>query len=162
MRSNWYDVAQICMNGHVINRSSKAYPQFNKNFCDKCGAVTITKCPNCNKEIQGEYHMEGIMPDGLAFPAPAFCHNCGDPYPWTESKIKAAKELTKELKNLTKKEKETVNKSFKEIIKDSPNAELAAIKFKKLLPKVGKEAADFFRKLLVDIASESVKKILWP
>jgi hypothetical protein len=52
MRDNWYDVAQICLNGHVINDSVKKYPQHNKKFCDKCGVATINNCPNCNTEIQ--------------------------------------------------------------------------------------------------------------
>ena len=58
MRDDWYDVAQICLNGHVINESVKEYPKFNKKYCDKCGASTITNCPNCHAEIQGEYHKE--------------------------------------------------------------------------------------------------------
>jgi len=56
MNDSWYDTAQICMNGHVINSMSKSHPEHNKKFCDKCGAPTINNCPKCNTPIRGHYH----------------------------------------------------------------------------------------------------------
>jgi hypothetical protein len=56
MINGWYDTAQICINGHIINSMSKSHPEHNKKFCDKCGAQTITNCPNCNAPIRGYYH----------------------------------------------------------------------------------------------------------
>ena len=56
MSDCWYDIAQICINGHVINSMSKSHPEHNKKFCDKCGAPTITNCPKCNTPIRGHYH----------------------------------------------------------------------------------------------------------
>jgi hypothetical protein len=66
-----YDTAQICMNGHVITRAFHDMPEFNKNFCDRCGQPTITQCAGCHTEIQGHYR--GGMPS-LHESAPAFCH----------------------------------------------------------------------------------------
>ncbi len=56
MSDGWYDTAQICINGHVINSMSKSHPEHNKKFCDKCGEPTITNCPKCNAPIRGHYH----------------------------------------------------------------------------------------------------------
>ena len=56
MSDGWYDTAQICMNGHVINSMSISHPEHNKKFCDKCGAPTTTNCPKCNTPIKGHYH----------------------------------------------------------------------------------------------------------
>ena len=50
-RSPWRDTMQVCLKGHVINAGTQKYPQYNKDFCDLCGAKTITNCPNCNAPI---------------------------------------------------------------------------------------------------------------
>ena len=79
---DWHDVAQICLNGHVANSETKERPDASRPFCSECGAATITECPNCRTEIEGEYHMEGVV-DFTEFKPPAFCPACGKPYPWT-------------------------------------------------------------------------------
>ena len=153
-----YDVAQICLNGHVINSSFNAYPQFNKKFCDDCGAATIIKCQECSQEIQGRYK------DSISiktFQAPKYCLNCGKSFPWTSSAIETAQELTKELENLSDEEKKILNKSIAEIVKDTPRTELEASKFKKIMLKVGKSTASGFERILVNVVSETVKKIIW-
>ncbi len=67
MSEGRYDTAQICMNGHIINSMSKSHPEHNKEFCDKCGARTITKCPHCNTPIRGHYHEPlGFFPSGTS------------------------------------------------------------------------------------------------
>jgi len=161
MRDDSYDVAQICLNGHVINSSVNEYPQFNKKFCDKCGASTIANCPNCHAEIQGHYHGGGVL--SLADQkAPAFCPNCGEPYPWTKTKIQAAYDLARELENISDDDKEILTQSINEIVKDGPRTTLAAARFKKILSKTSKTIVYAFRDILVDIVSEAVKKSLWP
>ncbi|MBK7867373.1 MAG: DUF2321 domain-containing protein [Ignavibacteriales bacterium] len=47
-----YDVAQICLNGHCTNSSFKSFPEFNQDYCDKCGEQTITLCPACKSPIR--------------------------------------------------------------------------------------------------------------
>jgi hypothetical protein len=156
-----YDVAQICLNGHVVNDSIKVSPEDSKKFCDKCGAVTITNCLKCRQEIQGYYHVPNVL--GFhKYAAPAFCYNCGSPFPWTESRLKAAKELAREIEDLSDKEKDILEQSIDEIISDSPKTTLAALRFKKLVAKAGKVAAEALRDILVDIVSETAKKTLWP
>jgi len=159
MSRSRYNTAQICLNGHVINDSYNRKSDNNREHCEKCGARTIIKCPNCNEDIRGaKYSLSYIGASPYAgkifsgdpyvksgkYERPAFCSNCGNPYPWTEKKIKAACE-----------------KSIDDIIKETPETKLAVTRIKKLLPKVGKEAGNIFKDLIADIASESVKKMLW-
>ena len=151
------------MNGHIVNSSAERFPQHNKKFCDECGASTITNCPNCNTEIQGEYHTEGFIDLTGSYKPPAFCHNCGKPYPWTKTKIQAAHELTDELENLSEEEKQILAKSVDDIVKDTPGSELAITRFKKILSKVRDPAiVDTFKGILIGILSETVRQKIWP
>ncbi len=84
-----YDVAQVCLNGHVTNGFSRSSPEFNETFCSNCGERTITVCPACNHAIRGQIAGSMIV----SFPAPSFCHNCGEAYPWTARSLTAAREL---------------------------------------------------------------------
>lgn len=161
MSNNWYDVAQICLNGHVINHSIKSNPQHSKKFCDKCGAATIITCPNCNSEINGKYYVEDII-SIRSYIIPAFCPNCGTPYPWTEAKIQIAHEYTQDLENISDDEKKILVQSIDELVKNTPKATLAATKFNNIVSKLKKPIIDGFRDILVDILSETAKKMLWP
>ena len=155
---DWYDTAQICTSGHVINSCSISMPHLNRNFCERCGAPTITECPyqGCHSIIRGEFQASS------SFTRPSFCSDCGQPYPWTEAKIKAAQELADELDNLSLQEREMLKRSLDDIVKDSPQTTVAATRFKKLAAKAGKVAADGFRDILVDVLSEATKRIIWP
>jgi len=159
--SGWYDIAQVCLNGHVMNEMVKSSPQHNQKFCDKCGSVTITECPHCNTPIRGYYHADGVISLGFKYSPPRFCYNCGKPFPWTEKALKAAKELADEIENLTKEEKEILKQSLDDLVKESPNVQVAALKFKKIMKKVGKTSTQAFKEILISILSESVKKLLW-
>ncbi len=159
MSGNWYDTAQICTNGHMITSMFISSPQFRKNFCDKCGAATITNCQSCNSPIRGSYHGGSIF---SSYTPPSFCSECGKPYPWTEATVKAAKELADELDKLSLEEREMLKKSIDDIIRDTPQTTVAATRFKKITAKAGKAAVDGFRDILVDVLSETAKKIIWP
>lgn len=158
--SGSYDVGQICLNGHTVNAMSQRWPQHSKNFCDRCGAATTTTCQTCGGPIQGEYHAPGVIVVSEYAP-PAFCHNCGKPYPWTEARLQAARDLSDELDNLSEDEKENLKKSLDDIIRDTPQTTVAAARFKKLVAKAGRTAADGFREILVDVAGEAAKRAIW-
>ena len=154
-----YDVAQVCINGHVTNSSSMSMPEFDKKFCDECGAGTITKCPVCSENIKGKYHTPGLV-DFSPFYPPKFCDNCGTPFPWTKSKLTEAKELTQLSDTLSAEEKTDFNESLENLVKNT-KVPVAEVKVKKYLGKVGKEMSKAMRDILVDIVSESIKKSLW-
>ncbi|WP_434346679.1 DUF2321 domain-containing protein [Myxococcus virescens] len=156
-----YDVAQICERGHVINSSSVRSPQFNKKFCTKCGAATRTTCAQCNAPIQGEYHSAGVIHVGFKMNAPAHCHQCGAQHPWTIANIKAAQDLV-DMSDAPDAEKTALKTSAPDLLVDSPQSQVAASRWKKFFAGTGKQVADVGRQLLVDVASEAVKKVIWP
>ncbi len=154
-----YDVAQICLNGHLINEASVGYPDSNQEFCSKCGVKTIRVCQSCSARIRGAFR-DSYIPENYVIPA--FCSACGQPFPWTSAKIQTAHELAQELENISDEEKKILEQSIDEIVKDTPKTTLAATRFKKILFNTSKPVVDAFRDILVDIASETAKKLLWP
>ena len=158
MDTEGYDIAQICQNGHVTNNYTQQSPEFNEKFCQKCGAATITKCPNCDSPIRGGYLEACVLP----YEAPKFCINCGEQFPWTRSKIEAANDLAKELSSIDDQDRNVLKNSINELTKDTASTQVAALKFKKVMAKAGNSAASMFRDILTDVLSETAKKILWP
>ena len=159
MQDSWYDTAQICTNGHIINILAKSNPINNEKFCHECGAPTITNCQDCGATIRGYYHTHGIP---FGYNRPAFCYKCGKPYLWTEAGIQAARDLSDTLENLTDEEREELKENLDDIVRDTPQARVAAMQFKRMVAKAGKVAAAEFKDILVDIVSEAIKKVIWP
>ncbi|ABA90275.2 protein of unknown function DUF2321 [Syntrophotalea carbinolica DSM 2380] len=160
MSDSYYDVAQICINGHVINSMAKDYPQSNQKYCSDCGEETITACPSCGSNIRGHYHVPGVI-SFSNFHAPSYCFNCGSPYPWTAIRLEAAAELADELDGLTTDEKEKLKSSLPDLVKDGPKTVVAETRFKKIIKKAGADAYEGMKTILVDVVSETVKKSMF-
>ena len=79
-----------------------------------------------------------------------------------DSKLKAARDLSDELDNLTPDERDLLKKSLDDIVRDTPQTTVSALRFKKLAAKAGSIAASALKDILVDIASEAAKKVIWP
>ena len=159
-----YDTAQICKNGHLTNDSAKTNPIRNQDHCAKCGAPTIMACPSCRTEIRGLYTEEQLIYEVVVFPVttiPAFCYNCGDPFPWTDAALRAARELADELDNITDDERKTLKNSLDDLVRETPSTRVAETRFKKIMRKVGKEGYEGMRSLLTDIVSEAVRKTIF-
>jgi hypothetical protein len=148
-----YDFSQYCMNGHKTNKGANNFPNDNKEYCPACGAKTITHCPNCNTPIREEYILRA--------PPPRFCEKCGSPFPWTESKIVAVKELAQEF-GIKDDDLEKISTSMNDLMANTPKTDLAAIRFKKIMSSLGPVAYDMSIKILTDVLSETAKKILFP
>jgi hypothetical protein len=156
-----YDIAQVCPNGHVANDSVRRYPQHSVAFCETCGEHTMTACQRCSREIRGEYHVSGAFAPSEYVP-PSFCYNCGAAFPWTERKIKAAEDLAADSGELSPEELVQFGQNLAPLLNESPQTTVAANRIKKLLLKVGTGTAQGIRDILVDIASEAAKKVIWP
>ena len=148
------------MEGHVTNSTTQRFPQHNKDFCDKCGQRTITACPACQKPIRGRYHQQNVIDLTPDDPAPAHCIACGKSFPWTERRLTAAKELAQAIEGLTAEERDVLTKSLDDLIRDTSHTRVAAIRFKRLLAKVGGGAGKALYDVVVDIASETAKKAM--
>jgi hypothetical protein len=145
----------------MINAFSVSQPEHNEKFCRKCGERTVAACQECRAPIRGYYHIPNVYGGGPET-APSYCHNCGKAYPWTESALKAARDLSDDLQELTDEEREKLKGTLDELVKDSPQTTVAAGRFNRLLQKAVKSAAEAFRQILVDVISESAKKIIFP
>ena len=153
MDDTYYDVAQVCMNGHVVNGRFKDYPIHNKKHCANCGAKTITNCQKCNEDIPGEY-VGYVINAGPADPAPNYCIECGEPYPWTRGRIDAFRELV-DSSSLKQDTKKILSNGIKHIISDTPQTKLTCVRFVSIISK-----EPLLKSALLDIAVKPAKEIL--
>ena len=156
-----YRKAEICLNGHPTTGDFEYSGEFASPHCSKCGAETIRKCPTCKSFIRGRYKTEGIAFIGGNYQAPAYCPSCGDAYLWTQTALNSARELVEELDELDLEEKGKLNGSIEELVQDSPKAQVAAVRFKKLMKKVGGGATDAMGGILGNVVSEAIKKLIF-
>ena len=163
---NWYDTAQVCLNGHGINSRTESNPEHNKDFCIECGAPTIKACQRCDAPVKGYFHrssgMEGWSTPADHFSRPSFCEGCGQGFPWTGASLDAAKALSDEIDTLTEEEKVLLKGSLDDIVRDTPQTVVASTRFKMLSAKGGKEAAEGLKQILIGVVSETAKKMIWP
>jgi hypothetical protein len=151
-----FDTAQVCINGHEVNASTRLSPEFNEKFCSTCGSETITACPTCKAPIRG--HVRGSL--ATSYTPPKFCSGCGKAFPWTASTLHAARMYADELSDLTPEERQLLKGALDDLVKDTPATPLAAARFKKLLQKAGAGVLEAMRKLVIDIVSDTAKKAI--
>lgn len=151
-----YDKAQICLNGHVISSSSTNV----EKYCSICGSETIDKCPNCDIPIRGNENIPGVIVV-YKYNVPSYCYNCGNPFPWTKSKLEALQELIDFDDQLSSDEKLFMHDNVKSLTVDVPRTKVVATKFSIFLKKAGVATSSAIRDILVDIVSESAKKIIF-
>lgn len=156
----YYDVQQVCENGHIRNDTIKYCPEANEEYCTLCGKKTITQCPKCSTDIRGAMLIS--RPRGRPSPcesltvAPAYCLSCGKPYPWTENKILIAIQIFAEFGDLDKNEKKTIEQDIHNIAKDIPQAELSAMRIKRIWEKYGNIAYN----VIMEFASKTAAEVL--
>jgi hypothetical protein len=156
----WYDVAQICLQGHISNSYVKDRPQHNRKRCRVCGSETIIACPACSMPIQGSYHVPGFGSEELK-QLPAFCHECGEAYTWTVSRLDSACDLADQL-GLDVPNRALLDKSIEELIRDTPRAPAEAVRFKAIVEKAQPWGLEAFRQIIGAAVGEAAKKLIWP
>lgn len=152
----FYDTAEICKNGHVITIHYESQPVERKNYCPQCNATTIHECPNCKKKIQGCYHSENraalscnpltnsskyysfttCMTQKNQYTPPAYCHNCGAPFPWTEALISEADKIIEMMSDLKPDQKKELKSIFPDLISDTSSTVSSSIKAGSILKSV--------------------------
>ena len=153
-----YDVAQFCLNGHLINDSARSTPAYSRAYCAACGARTVTACVECEHAIPGAERLPPeFATEGCA--RPAFCSFCGKPYP--ARSLEAARELAAELEGLTDEDRTALAGTLDDLLAETPRTQVAATRFKRLLSKAGKGAAESLRSIMVDVMSEAAKKTIF-
>lgn len=155
---------QVCRNGHVIVLNLAMSPEQARDHCRDCGESTLAECPNCRAPIPSGDCYQEREPDAFGRPVthttpPKYCTTCGHPFPWTERRLLAVAQAIED-SELSAEERETAQDAAKEIIDRTPTAEGAAQRLKHILGKAGAGAGQAVRDILVDVASEAVKKQL--
>ncbi|WP_382400753.1 DUF2321 domain-containing protein [Lentibacillus salinarum] len=88
-----YGGTQICLDGHTITYNYELGSPLQAKHCRKCGKETITQCLSCNAAIRGKYNIPNIITAGYKYELPNLCHECGQPYPWTQTLLDNAVEI---------------------------------------------------------------------
>ena len=120
----------------------------------------MTQCPYCKSTIRGHYSVEGVL-SLINYTPPAHCHNCGGAFPWTVRKVEGAVELVEVGGGLTDTEIVQLRNDLTELTTDSPKTQVASLRFKKAMAKVGTTVAQGVRDVVVDVFSEAAKKSIW-
>lgn len=153
-----YLSAEVCLNGHVITGAIEDEPEKTSKFCGECGAATIHSCPKCSAGLQGD-HVYGNTVTWMIAPK-GYCGSCGAAFPWTTTKIAAAKEHAGEIEGLDAAERAKLQEAIEDLATGGPRTELGASRFKRLMEKVGKPAASGLYKLVLDVVTEAAKKTI--
>lgn len=153
-----YDVALICLNGHDINRMATRSPKFNKKHCPRCGERATWQCEaSCLSPIQGNL---GDEYSTTRPPPPAFCHECGNAYPWTKRKLDATQELIEELEGPTSDERAQLIDSLPDLASDTPRSELAVLIVQRAASKLKGAARKVFESAITKVATTAILKLL--
>ena len=153
-----YSGATICLNGHVVSyRNANS-----QKYCSKCGQETYSTCTHCGQPIRGKYEAQGIVDLTGYYDKPYYCYNCGEPYPWTQIILDNAVELLALDDDINDESKQLIKDSLPDLMIETPKTPIAVAKYKKGMSKAGQVVADSMRQLLVDVISETAKKVLFP
>lgn len=155
-----YLTAQVCLNGHMVTSAIEHNPELMQDYCSKCGAKTITNCPNCNAPIRGELYDDEIAIIGFTSTLDSYCVKCGMPYPWTASALESATLMIREDSELSEIERRNLEESLPDILSETPRTKLASIRIKKALLTAGEFTADALRQFVIDFGCELAKKSL--
>jgi hypothetical protein len=94
------------------------------------------------------------------YTCPSFCEDCGSPYPWTQSKLVAARELIELSDDIEAYDKEILVAGLPDLARETPKTKVAATRFRKIAVRLGGSVASALRDIAVDVASEAAKKII--
>lgn len=156
-----YDVGLACLNGHPVNGSAYESSEFNAKFCKRCGEPTIDACPACESKIRGYCHVPGVI-SFRGWKVPAFCHQCGAPYPWTERRKKALADAIADLEELDEGDRSKLTEAIPDVISETAGTEVATARYKKAIAKAGKLSGKLLYDVLVRVATDAVTKSLGP
>lgn len=165
-RDAW-DVALVCLGGHLVNDRVRGEPSRNLDECPACGSETISSCPGCREPVPGFHYDQGYdsaspsFPRGRALAAPPrYCPACGRPFPWTERVMSAVRLVIREMAALEVHERDQLRRSIDHIIRQTPQTPQAVRRINEALSRVGGESAETLRELFLSIASAEVKEQL--
>lgn len=150
-----FNNATICLNGHVISEDESNFLE----FCTICGSQTYSSCSKCKSPILGSETFEYVP---KSYTKPNYCHKCGEPYPWTQLILDNAVELLALDEELDEDTKTLIKTAIPNLLVETPSTPLAVARYKKGIANASQIVRDSMHNLLVDVLSETAKKILSP
>ena len=90
---------------------------------------------------------------------PKFCYTCGTAFPWKSRAIAAIGDLAEEI-DLDTSEKAQLKQAADDLTKDTPQTEVAAVKFRRLVKKAGSLIGPSIERTLTTVATEAAKKLI--
>jgi hypothetical protein len=158
---SYYETAQVCKNGHVITDAYSESAELAKPFCPECGQPTITKCEHCDAEIQGRVHLDSVISSRKMERAPAYCFNCGEPFPWTRSHIEAVHELLELDGKIDDADRDTMRNALPDLLAETPKTQVAVVKAKAVMGRMEEGTYEAIKVIISGFASETVRKALF-
>lgn len=161
MRPDSYYTGLACMNGHAVTGTLEDMPACAARFCSRCGERTISACATCGTHIHGDYvPPKGYLHIVREYEPPAFCHNCGSPYSWTQRGLTAARGLIDE-SVLEDSDKETLLGSLDALTRDTPETPGAVLRYKRISTKMGEEAVGALKSILIALVTDAARRQLF-
>jgi hypothetical protein len=139
----------ICLNGHSISDTLRNLSDIDKH-CTKCGKAVISRCPSCNAPIRGDKHRDFVIAN-RKISIPSYCHECGEPYPWTKSAIEAVSLVLEEEKEFViDAERAGLIEVLPDLMDETPKTNLAILRFQKVMSN----CEEFAKQALMQFAVE--------
>lgn len=146
--------AYICLHGHIVS----SYGEFDGSYCKECGSHILHHCPNCLSFIRGR----SANSFQKNYKIPNYCIHCGHAFPWTIETKESLNELLKLNSGFSSEDINFVDKNFNSLIVDTPKTKLLATKLHIMLSEATPVVVEASKGLLVDVISETAKKIMFP
>ena len=183
-KQNVFDNAQICKAGHVSNIYTKLHPECNVDHCIICPEETISECPSCHAPIRGGYYSHEVWSTSYAgsiissqspitrsrnhelttldsYQVPAYCHHCGQPYPWTESLLQEADTIIDSFDELTEEQRKLLKDKFPDLLTETPRTISSALTFSKLINGLTSVGSAVGKGFLVSLLEKHVPETLF-
>lgn len=163
------DTAQICKNGHIVNLSCKYDPEACSDFCPLCGEKTIKHCQHCHTPIRGDAYTEEAVLDDItvtvklnnSYQVPAYCHKCGQPYPWTEELLKDADAIIDSFDELSNEQRKLLKERFPDLLTDNPRTISSALTFSKLINGLTSVGSAVGKGFLINLLEKHVPETIF-
>lgn len=91
---------------------------------------------------------------------PAYCPECGTPFPWTQERLHAAQGIIDMLDELSDEQKEELKKIIPDLTVERPRTQLSTLLFVKTFEKISGYGKEFLIKWLNDNAVATVLELL--
>lgn len=145
--------ATICEKGHVLSQDEINVSK----FCTICGSKTLSICPSCSASIRGERKFDMVVLGHISYDLKYYCHECGNPYPWTIKVLENATELLTLEDNIDDETKSIILNAIPDLIVESLDSPLAVARFR----KYSRNLSDITKNLLMGILANVISaKIL--